>query len=338
MFESDEAVEAALRSAVEADSAADAAGREQAQPPTEVAPPAGENEAPEDLAPAQPAAPEAVVDAESFDGGQFNPDELPAELQPGWRQLQGAFTRKTQELAAQLKEVEGYSALGVDAETAGNAVNFYTRVNDPSNWPALYEQLGQAMTQNGIEIPGGTVAPAPAPSPVASDVTDAQLDALVEEDPGMAPLVATIRAQRAELAKVDSVQARLDAMETEQRAAVEEAAQMRLHQQEVARIVQQEEQIREAYPHYEQADIDMVYEVSTFHNGDLLEAQKRLDSYVQSKVDALLKSKGRPKTASATPAPVAKPAAPTGDVTIRDLEEEAVEHLRALQRAGELDI
>lgn len=335
MFESDEAVEAALRTAVEADEASEEAAREQAAAPTpEIAPPAEEIIPEPD--PAQPAAEAAAPDAEDrFDSGAFNPDELPEELKPAWRQLQGSYTRKTQELASQLKEVEGFTALGVDAEIAGHAVNLFTRINDPSNWPALYEQLGQVMEQNGIEIPGvRAVAPA-APSPISPGVDDAQLDALVENDPELAPLVATIRAQRADLAKIDSLQARLDAQDVEAAAAREEAAQMRLHEQEVARIQAQEEQIREAYPHYTQDDIDMVYEVSSFHNGDLIAAQKSIDAYIQSKVDAALAGKARPKTAPVTPAAkTPAPAAPAADATIRDFEEEAVEHLRTLQRTG----
>lgn len=284
--------------------------------------------------------PEAEVEApeDTFDGGQFNPDELPEELRPGWKQLQAAFTRKTQELSAQLREVEAYQQLGVDAETAGYAVDLYSQINDPSNWPALYEQLGQAMAQNGIEVPGSQAAPA-APAPTAPSVDDAQLDALVEADPDLAPLVATIRAQRAELARVDSLQARLDAQEAQAAAAAEEAEQMRLHAQELQRIQAEEAQIRETFPHYKQDDVDMIYELSSFHNGDLVQAQERLESYVQSRVTAALAGKGRPKAASATPAPTPKKQEPAkAPETIRDLEEEVVEHFRALQRAGELDI
>jgi hypothetical protein len=283
----------------------------------------------------EPEAPEAPED--TFDGGQFNPDELPEELQPGWRQLQGAFTRKTQEMAGTLREAEALLGLGVDAETATHAVDLYSRINDPSNWPALYEQLGQVMRQNGIEVPGAAEAPA-AQTPVASDVDDAQLDALVEADPDLAPLVATIRAQRADLARVDSVQARLDALETERIAAAEEAEQMRLYNEELSRIQAEEARIREAFPSYKDEDVNMVYEMSSFHNGDLVKAQERLESYVQSRVDAALSGKARPKKASAPPAPTTKKTeAAKAPETIRDVEEEAVEHLRALQRAGELD-
>ncbi len=305
--------------------------------------PAGETEP--EVQPEAPEAPEAsavepeLVEPEAledtFDGGQFNPDELPEELQPGWKQLQGAWTRKTQEFAGTLKEAEAFLSLGVDAETTGHAVDLYDRINDPSNWPALYEQLGQAMTQNGIQVPGPTATPAPA-SPAPS-VDDAQLDALVENDPDLAPLVATLKAQRAELARVDSLQARLDAQETEALAAREEAQQLRQYQVELGRIEAEEAQIREAFPTYKQEDVDMVYELSSFHNGDLVQAQERLENYVQGRVTAALAGKGRPKTA-ARPALTQKMEAPKADETIFDIGEEAAEHLRTLQRAGELDI
>lgn len=288
----------------------------------------------EEVEETDPEASEATED--TFDGGQFNPDELPEELRPGWRQLQAAFTRKTQELASQLREVEAFQGLGVDAETAGHAVDLYSRINDPANWLALYEQLGQAMEQNGIEVPGAKAAPVTA-APAASGVDDAQLDALVETDPDLAPLVATIRAQRAELSKVDTLQARLDAVDAERVAAAEEAQQQRLYAQELQRIQAEEAQIREAFPSYQQEDVDLVYEMSSFHNGDLVTAQQRLESYVQSRIDKALSGKSRPKTAAAQPASTTKTEQKAPE-TIRDVEEEAVEHLRALQRAGELDI
>lgn len=304
--------------------------------------PAGETEPevqPEEIEeePVEETEPESDAPEDTFDGGQFNPDELPEELRPGWKQLQAAFTRKTQELATQLREVEAFQGLGVDAETASYAVDLYTRINDPSNWPALYEQLGQVMQQNGIEVPGATAAPATA-TPITPGADDAQLDALVEADPDLAPLVATIRAQRAELSRVDSVQARLDALESERAVAAEEAEQQRLYAQELQRIQAEEAQIREAFPSYKQEDVDMIYEMSSFHNGDLVAAQQRLESYIQSRIDNALAGKGRPKTATAKPAPTAKKTESKAPETIRDVEEEAVEHLRALQRAGELDI
>lgn len=292
-------------------------------------------EAPETPAVEPESGPESDAPEDTFDGGQFNPDELPEELRPGWKQLQGAFTRKTQEMAGTLKEAEAFLSLGVDAETTASAVDLFTRINDPSNWPTLYKQLGQAMEQHGLEVPGDK--PATTPSPTAPGVDDAQLDALVETDPDLAPLVATIRAQRAELSRVDALQARLDASDLERQAAAEEAEQMRLHAQEVERIQAEERQIREAYQHYKDGDVDMVYEVSSFHNGDLIKAQERLESYVQERIDRALAGKSRPKTASAPPASTLKAPAAQAE-SIRDVEEEAVEHLRALQRAGELDI
>lgn len=275
---------------------------------------------------------------DTFDDGKFNPDELPEELRPGWRQLQAAFTRKTQALAEQLREVEAYQSLGVDAETAGIAVDLYSRINDPQNWPVLYEQLGQVMEQHGIEVPGRTAATAPV-APIDGGPSDDQLDALVEQDPDLAPLVATIKAQRAELAKVDSVQARLDAIEAERIAAQEEAEQQRFVAIQAERIAEEERTLREAFPHLGEADLDMIYDVAAAGDGSLVSAQEKVEAYVQSRISAALKSKGRPKKA-----PAAKPAAAQKDEelnapeSIWDVADEAEEHVRALQRAGELEI
>jgi len=274
---------------------------------------------------------------DTFDGGQFNPDELPEELRPAWRQLQGAFTRKTQELSARLKEVEALAALEVDVETATHAVGLYNRINDPSNWPALYEQLGQVMEQHGMELPGRAPAGAPA-GPVAPGTDDAALDALVEADPDLAPLVATIRAQRAELARVDSVQARLDAFDAERQAAMQEAEQLRVQAAEIQAIQAQESQLREAFS-LKDEDVDMIYNVSTSTEGDLLKAHEVLEAYVQARAERMLAGKGRPKKAAAPAAPKskAKPEAPKAEETLEDITAELEEHLRTLQRAGELD-
>src|SRR6266511_2123467 len=51
--------------------------------------------------------PEPAPVADTFDGGKFNPDTLPAELQPGWKQLQADYTRKMQEVAEQRSQFEG---------------------------------------------------------------------------------------------------------------------------------------------------------------------------------------------------------------------------------------
>lgn len=275
---------------------------------------------------------------DTFDDGKFNPDELPEELRPGWKQLQAAFTRKTQMLSEQLKEVEAYRSLGVDAETAGYAVDLYSRINDPSNWPALYQELGQVMEQHGMDIPGRT-AEAPAPRTPADGISDDQLDALVEQDPDLAPLVATIKAQRAELAKVDAVQARLDSIEAERVAAQQEAARQEFLAAEAQRIMEAEQALREAFPHYGKDDLDMIYDVAVAHEGDLAQAQERLESYVQSRISAALKSKGRPKKAAATP-PAAPAKSPESDSekTLAEVAAEAEEHMRALHRAGELDL
>lgn len=280
-------------------------------------------------------APEPSED--TFDGGQFNPDELPEELRPAWRQLQGAFTKKTQDMAGTLKQAEALLALDVDVETAANAVNLYSQINDPQNWPALYEQLGQVMEQNGIEVPGARAATR-VESPATSGLGDADLDKLVEDDPDLAPLVATVRAQRAELQRVDALQARLDAADAERMAAREEAQEAHLLQVEMDRIAAEESQIREAFKHYGDPDVHMIHKMSSFHNGDLLTAQAELEEYVQGRIDRALSAKGRPKKAASAPVSTAKAPAPAAEETLEDITVELEEKLRAMQRAGTLEI
>src|SRR5690242_18392814 len=115
-------------------------------PPESSASPEGETQHAEEV---QPEPEQSARAEETFDGGKFNPDELPAELQDGWKQLQAAFTQKTQELAAQRAQLE---ALG-DPEVLQQAVDLYGRISDPQNWAQLHGELTQAMQQMGMSLP-----------------------------------------------------------------------------------------------------------------------------------------------------------------------------------------
>jgi hypothetical protein len=148
-FESDADVEAALNAAAQAD---EAPHIEQAPAPVVETPPAGEVADPAATA-EQPAPETPVVPAEDspslFDGTAVNPDELIAqhpELEPFVNQLKAAFTRKTQGVAEQRKELE---ALG-SVEDLQQAAQLYQRMSDPSNWPEIHARLTEALEEQGL--------------------------------------------------------------------------------------------------------------------------------------------------------------------------------------------
>ena len=95
--------------------------------------------------PAAPAAPVVLPESEKFSG--VDPDKLPEELKPVYASFQADYTRKTQALAAQRKEVEAKLAASVsdrktdrlEAELAALRDQIATRQEAPRAKPPLPE-------------------------------------------------------------------------------------------------------------------------------------------------------------------------------------------------------
>lgn len=304
-----------LGDAIEAefgDSSPEPVAEAPAEQSPQAATPEGSITPPEDAAPAEP--------VDTFDGGQFNPDTLPEELQPGWKQLQAAFTKRTQEIAEQRRQFE---ELG-DVETLRQARELQTRLSDPSNWVALHEELTRELQARGL-------SPAQAASEAASQIENAgqptpgpeALDALVREDPELAPLVQHLKRQQE---SVDSLRAELDARDAR---AQQQAEYMAM----VGELQRSEAAIREQRPDYEQPDIDMVYEVSSFHNGDLHAAQARIEEYVTRRIERYMAQKS--SVTAGTPEPLGGGGGVTqtpvdAALNLDDAETRAMEELRQL--------
>lgn len=90
--------------------------------------------------------------SDTFDSGQFNPDTLPPELQPGWKQLQAAFTQKTQTLAERQRELETQAQQfeGIDPSAAREALELYTNLQDPSYLVQFHSELSAALQAQGL--------------------------------------------------------------------------------------------------------------------------------------------------------------------------------------------
>lgn len=213
----------------------------------------------------------AVVD--TFDDGKFNPDLLAPELQAGWKQLQAAFTQKTQSIAAER------------AQTA-QAVELFNALQDPVYLQQFHAELSQHLQAQGLT---SAQADGEAARRIEAEVSgqggqtaESTVDlATLKADPELAPLAAALEAQ----------QQRLDSFE-QQAKAREEAEAMAQWQMAVAGELQRQEMsILQANPHYTDADMDAVHELAAYFDGNLHQAQQRYEQIGQALVDRYLNQK-----------------------------------------------
>jgi len=312
---SDADVIAAFTAAGAADAAAER-GEQVAETSQTSDAPAGETQSSQ-TAEVQPAP--AEQNTPTFDEGKFNPDELPAELQPAWKQLQAAFTQRTQELAAQRKQFEELGSV----DEIQQAVELANRIADPNNWTQLYSELTQAMRQSGIPLPQAEALAREAVAEATQVAPPAELPNVDDLDPDLAPLVKMLQEQRAELdaLKGEREQERLNQMAEAQ------------HYAFVAELQKQEAAIREAHPNWDDERIEAVYEMSSFYGGNLAQAAARLDTLLQRERELYLSQKGAAMTDSTrTPAPNSTGVMTekvTAPATLKDAEAEAAEFFAA---------
>lgn len=312
---------AALQEAAQKDSAAEEQAPAEAPPATEpVVTPEGKEPAPEVQADAQ--GEESGVEEHTEMAEEFNPDNLPPELIPAWKQLQAAWTPKLQEAAQIRKQFEELGGI----ETAQQALELQQRLSDPQNWPQLYEELYEAMQQQGFEFEDGTDVPTPPVAPF--DVAD---------DPELAPLATALQG----LQRQSQEQAAMLEHFRQEQAFQRQAAEAELrHQQHIANMQRQVNDIRQANKHYDDEDIRAIVELGSFYNDDLKAAQQRYEAHIARRLDRYFAAKAGATPPSVQPQPGAgvlseQERAP---LTLREAEEEAVEYLRNLQAAGDLDL
>lgn len=327
-----EMTDADVLSALQEAAAQDVAA-EQAAPVTQPSPPAPEEGAPvegaqpqvDDQAPVQSVEDGGVEQSQDDDEFvPFNPDELPEELLPAWKQMQRAFTPRLQEAAAIRKRFEELGG----QETVEQAVGLYQRIADPQQWPALYEELYQAMQAAGFEFEDFDVPPSPTPSQTPfGDVAD---------DPDLAPIISELEQLRGRTAEQQTLLEQL----YEEQAIRQQMADEELRQaQYLAQMQRQVVGIRQSNPHYDDEDIKAIIEIGSFYGDDLATAQQRYEDIVSRRLDRYFES----KKAGAPPA-VTPPAGAgvlsdpdTRPETLEEAEAQAVELMRRLQAEGALD-
>lgn len=240
-----------------------------------------------------PAAPVPSVDTtpDLFEGTAINPDTLPAELQPLVKQLQAAFTTKTQGLAEQRRQFESLGNL----DEVRQAAELYRALQDPGYLQEFHGELTKALEAQGLST-GQARAEAARQIEEQSAPTQSISDALarLKDDPELGPLGDAFTQLRSELDEFKSSQTRRE--EAEQLAHAQMAMAGELQRQEMA--------ILQSHPDYQQEDIDLNYELSAFFDGSLIEANQRIENYVQNRLERYLAQK--------TPAPASGPVSGSG--------------------------
>lgn len=223
---------------------------------------------------------------ESFMGEGFNPDLLPEELQPGFKQLQGRWTQRMQEVAEQRKALE---ALG-SPDDLKQIVDFYQSLQDPEYLKAFYGELGSIVG----ELDGGVPAveePAAEPEVAQPAEIPQDLAALVESDPELEPFAKQMAAMRAEL---DSFRAE----QQSEREALQEEAQMMAQAQEISRQV---DAVREAHPEYGDDDWNAIYDLADARDGNVLQAAEVFQAINDRAIESWTSRKEAPKAVTPTP-------------------------------------
>jgi hypothetical protein len=213
---------------------------------------------------------------DTFDGGQFNPDTLPPELQAGWKQLQAAFTQKTQLLADERKQFEG-----IDAAEARQALELYTALQDPSYLVQFHGELTQALQAQGLTRAEAKAEAAQVISEVGGKPQGSVSDALAQlrNDPELAPVADELTQLRQEVSAIRAER------ETERARQWEAQQQMAL----AGEIIRQESVLRENG--FNEAQIERVHELAAFHDGNLLHAAESYRAMRQETIEEFLAAK-----------------------------------------------
>jgi hypothetical protein len=275
---------------------------------------------------------EPVVETELVEDSftTIDPSQLPLELQPIYKSLQADYTRKTQEAAAWRKLGE---ETGMDADSLREASELYTKLADPTNWPALHAELSTALQQQGYTPAEAHAEASRQIEEVAAPASTgpSPLDGLMD-DPELAPVAEHLRQTRDEL---DALRAELHERDVR-------AAQQAEYMSMVSDLQRQESAIRElkkpdGSPLYAQEDVDFMYELSSFHGGNLLAAQQRFEEMKGRWAVGYLSQKE--SVAATVPAPVGGGNAMTvpADEPAVDLDEAERRALEELRQQDALD-
>jgi len=207
------------------------------------------------------------ADLNSLLAGVTDPNARQA-IETAYKSFQGDYTRKTQELAERARVYEQFG----DPGTLQEAVELYQSLQDPNNWMALHQELSVGLEQLGL-------TPQQAEAVASQEVQRQQMAndplAALQADPELAPVAQELTGLRQELEQLKSYHSQRE------QAAQAEQLQMAL----VGELQRQDAMIRQSNPHYTDSDMDAVYELASFYEGNLLQAQKRYDEIFNERMN-----------------------------------------------------
>lgn len=272
--------------------------------------------------------PEQVVQPQATTPDAFtavDPSSLAPELQSIYKGMQADYTRKTQEIAEQRRL---FDQLG-GQEQMTEAARLYQSLQNPANWPQLYNELKDGMEQLGLTPQEAHVAATQEVQRQQTAVPPVQAgnEQVDWNDPDLAPLKAMF----------DSLDNKITGMTNTFEAQREAEKQERLQRAIVGEMQRQENMIRQMNPGYTDDDLNSIYELSSYHQGNLLESQKRYEEIVQSRLERFLAQKA---TAVGTPglAPVSGGALQSSQpVQYKSLDEAHVAAMESLRQMEALE-
>jgi len=223
-------------------------------------------------------APVAPVEVESFTE-KFDPNTLPEELLPAYRSMQADYTRKTQAIAETKRTLEQYGEVDIDT-----AAQLMQRVSTPEGLQAFTAEATQWLQAQGYSAQEAQDA--------VTDVTQqpeddpfSGLDTLVADDPDLAPLAQAVKKLQADLASVRG----------EQQSNFEAERQKTETMQVLGELQRMENFIRTENPQYSDNDVENIYELAAYYDGNLIEAQQRYEAQFADRLGRYLSAKGTPQ-------------------------------------------
>lgn len=233
------------------------------------------------------------VSEDSFTG--LDPNNLPEDLQPLYKNMQADYTRKTQELAEQRRLFSQFDEYGINPEDALNAVGFLMRLDqDPEFAQEYARHLAPQME-----------------SPMTGQV---QTDGVVSDNgEGYGNLPPELAQELSEMREFR-----------------EQMYEAQINQEMMFELEQEEAQIRTQFDHYTDDDIERIYGLAYSTEGDLLAAQQIYQEMEQGILNKYLGSKQIPLGATS---PSGAPASVPGKAfaNLDDAHKAALEVVRNLQ-------
>ena len=259
-----------------------AQGQFAANTPATEAPPAAETV----QTPEPAVTPDQGTDEPSFT--HIDDSTLTPELLQLKRSLQADYTRKTQE-AAPWRKLGG--ELGVESpDDFRAALQVYTQLQDPRNWPAITQELSTYMQQMGMSPQQAQVEAA---NQLAQFAPDTPVDPGEFDDGSGYVHPQLLQAMQSQQQQIQQL--------TQHILGQEQQRQAEAQWQNVAmNLTRMEGSIRAANPHYNDGDVEAIYNLLG-QDGDLHAAQQRYESLIGGRLASYLA--GKEGAMATTPSP-----------------------------------